>query len=432
MCSDRECAGYLRNHEAYARLMRELRKKWKSLGRAAGRVTLKNATEAERRAIGGIVGKTFADTTVTITFQEFERGLQKTRFAPVDMKTVLEDYFAAPLQTNQEQKERELKTRDAFFDRLLACFGDCGENRTAASDWIRELRRRKKYGYQILLKEFAKDPKTAEILAQNVGRALIRLEETEGEECLLAVFSAEISGNPHYFDRGTAAGQLLTHAVCFRKNSELPQSAYAWRERMQSVGIVSDNIASMVHVFGVRLETADGPHPACEAFYQRKEPCVLTAENLKYITGAKACRNTVYVVENEMVFLYLTENAKDRDVSILCTSGQLRVAAIQLLDHLLAGGAVICYSGDLDPDGMDIADRLWQRYGNAVHLWRMGPEDYRESVSGEALSGRQLAKLKNLKNAALCRTAELVQREKMAGYQENLLKQLLDDVLNGL
>lgn len=432
MCNNAECAGYLKKNEAYARLMRELQKKWKSLGRSAGRVTLENATEAERRAIGGIVGKTFADTTVTITFQEFERGLQKTRFAPVDMKTVLEDYFAAPLQTNQEQKEQEQRTKDAFFDRLLSCFGDCGENRTAASDWIREMRRRKKYGYQILLKEFVKELKAAEILACNVGRALIRLEETEGEESLLAVFAAEVSGNPHYFDRGTAAGQLLTHAVCFRKNSEIPQSAYEWRECMQSVGIVSDNIASMVHVFGVRLETEDGPHPACEAFYHRKEPCVLTAENLKYIIGAKASQNIVYVVENEMVFLYLTENAKDRDVSILCTSGQLRVAAIQLLDHLSECGAVICYSGDLDPDGMDIADRLWQRYGDAVHLWRMGIEDYRESISGEALSGRQLAKLKNLKNAALCRTAELVQREKKAGYQENLLKQLLDDVLNGL
>ena len=106
MCNNKECAGYLKKNEAYARLMSELRKKWKSFGRTAGSVTLKNATEAERRAIGGIVGKSFADGTVTITFQEFEQGLQKTRFAPVDMKTVLEEYFAIPLQTNQEQKDQ--------------------------------------------------------------------------------------------------------------------------------------------------------------------------------------------------------------------------------------------------------------------------------------------------------------------------------------
>ena len=432
MCNNKECAGYLKKNEAYARLMRELRKKWKSFGRTAGSVTLKNATEAERRAIGGIVGKSFADGTVTITFQEFEQGLQKTRFAPIDMKTVLEEYFAAPLRTNQEQKEQAQRAREEFFGELLACFEDRGKNRSAAFDWIRELKGRKKYGYQILIKEFAKDPKAAEILARNVGSALARLEETQGEESLLAVFAANISGNPHYFDRGTVAGQLLTHAVCFWKNADVPQGAYGWRERMQSVGIVPDNIASMVHVFGVRLETADGPHPAYEAFYHRKEPYVLTAENLRSVTGAKAEHNIVYVVENEMVFLYLAENAKDLDVSILCTSGQLRAAAIRLLDHLAESGAAIRYSGDLDPAGMDIADRLWQRYGNRLHLWRMGTEDYRESMSGEVIGDGQLVKLKRLKNAELCQTAELVQKEKLAGYQENLLGKLLDDVLNGL
>lgn len=429
MCNNRECADYLKKNEAYSRLMRELLKKWKSYGRIAGSITLRDATEEERRAIGGIVGKTFMGETINITFQSFEQGLQKTRFAPIDMKKVLEDYFSAPLHTNQEKKAQMQRTRDEFFGRLLSCFEGCNENRPAAFRWLRELQRQKKYGYQILIKEFIREPKEAEILAQNVGRALDRLEETDGGESLLAVFAAAVSGNPHYFDRGTVAGQLLTYAICFWKNSDVPQSAYEWRECMQSVGIVSDNIASMVHVFGVRLRTAEGLHPACEAFYHRKEPFVLTAENLKSVTGAKTEHNIVYVVENEMVFMHLVKNVIERETAILCTSGQMRVAAIQLLDYLIESGAVIYYSGDLDPAGMDIADRLWQRYGEAVHLWRMEPEDYQESISGELLSDRQLARLKHLKNAALCRTAELVQKEKLAGYQENLLHQLVQDIL---
>lgn len=429
MCNNRECADYLKKNGAYSRLMREFLKKWKSYGRIAGSITLRDATEEERRAIGGIVGKTFMGETINITFQSFEQGLQKTRFAPIDMKKVLEDYFSAPLHTNQEKKAQMQRTRDEFFGRLLSCFEGCNENRPAAFRWLRELQRQKKYGYQILIKEFIREPKEAEILAQNVGRALDRLEEMDGEESLLAVFAAAVSGNPHYFDRGTVAGQLLTYAVCFWKNSDVPQSAYEWRECMQSVGIVSDNIASMVHVFGVRLRTAEGLHPACEAFYHRKEPFVLTAENLKSVTGAKAEHNIVYVVENEMVFMHLVKNVKERETAILCTSGQMRVAAIQLLDYLIESGAVIYYGGDLDPTGMDIADRLWQRYGKAVHMWRMEPEDYQESISGELLNDRQLARLKHLKNAALCRTAELVQKEKLAGYQENLLHQLVQDIL---
>lgn len=432
MCNNRECAAYLKKNSAYSRLMKELQKKWKSYGRIAGSITLKKTTEEERRAIGGIVGKTFADEIVKITFQEFEQGLQKTRYAPIDMKLVMENYFERSLYTNHEQKDQVQMAKVDFFNELFIYFESRVEKTSVVFRWIRELQCHKKYGYQILIKEFTRDSKAAGDLAQNVGKALIRLEEMNGEESLLAVFSATISGNPHYFDRGTTASQLLTHAVCFWQNFDVPQNAYEWRECMQIVGVVSDNIASMVHAFGVQLETRDGLHPAYEAFNNRKEPYVLTAENLKSITGAKANNNKVYVVENEMVFLYLIENAKEQDVAFLCTSGQLRVAAFQLLAYLAKSGAVIYYSGDLDPSGMDIADRLWQRYGNVVRLWRMDVEDYNKSISEEPLSERQLVKLEHLKNTTLCRTAEFVRKEKKAGYQENLLKQLLHDVLNSL
>lgn len=128
----------------------------------------------------------------------------------------------------------------------------------------------KKYGYQILIKEFNRNIKEAGLLAQKVGKALLQLEEKEGEESLLAVFAADISGNPHYFDRGTTAAQLLTHAVCYWKNFEMPKNAYEWRECMLAVGLVSDNVASMVHAFGVRIESAEGLHPAYEVFANEK------------------------------------------------------------------------------------------------------------------------------------------------------------------
>lgn len=429
MCNNRECAAYLKKNPAYGRLMKEFRNKWERYGKVTGSITLKKTSEEERRAIGGIVGKTFPAETVQISFQEFERGLQKTRFAPIDMKSVLENYFESLLHTNQEQKELLQTAKDGFFDVLFSYFESCTEKNSIVFLWIKELQCQKKYGYQILIKEFSRDPKDAEILAKNVGKALIRLEAMEGEESFLAVFAATVSGNPHYFDRGTTAAQLLMHAVCFWKNFEVPQNAYEWRECMQMVGIVSDNIASMVHAFGVQLETRDGWHPAYEVFNHRKEPYVITAENLKSIIDAKAYRNKVYVVENEMVFLYLVENAKEKEVTLLCTSGQLRVAAFQLLTLLAKNGTTIYYSGDLDPEGMDIADRLWQKYGDVICLWRMDARSYAKSISKEALSDRQLAKLTHLQNAELCQTAKLVQKEKRSGYQENLLKLLLDDIL---
>ena len=67
----------------------------------------------------------------------------------------------------------------------------------------------KKYGYRILIREFEKDPDQAGVLAENVGNALEKLHKISNtEEQPLAVFAAEISGNPHYFDRGTTAGRF--------------------------------------------------------------------------------------------------------------------------------------------------------------------------------------------------------------------------------
>lgn len=443
MYNNKQCAGYLKKNTAYQRCFLELRKKWETYGKVAGRITLKQASEEEKRAIGGIVGKLFFEEDVKFTFVEFEQGLQQTRFAPVDMKKVLDAYFEEEVLTKQEQKSLVKNEKELFlhyiyeeFQRKTSDFPlqiratlDSKRYSPIVLQWFHALMHEKKYGYQLLIKEYTNNVEKAMILAKHVGNALLRLEEmTEEEQCLLAVFSAEISGNPHFFDRGTTGAQLLAHGICFWKNCNIPISAYEWRELLSNVGILCDNIASMIHAVGIHMETPEGLHPAYEAFCNRKEPFVLTAENLKYITSAKAIQNRVYIVENEMVFLYLTEHIKEKELTLICTSGQLRVVAFQLISLLMKSNASIYYSGDLDPEGMNIADRLWQKYGDSIQIWRMSPKEYWSSISQETLSEQRLAKLEHIKHPILKETAKYMMVRKRAGYQENLLERLLEDL----
>ena len=430
MNNDRECAAYFRSRKAYERCMKELLKKWKSYGKTAGRITLKQTTEEERRAIGGIVGRAFYEETIHFSFSEFEKGLQKTRFAPVNMEKMLEAYAGKSLKTNRELQEEDQFRREKFLKTNQFYFREKAGADSLAFQWIEELLSSKKYGYSLLMREYGKDALQAEEIFRHTGRALIKLEEmeTSGEELPLAVFAAELSDNPHYFDRGTAAGLLLVHAICFREKRGLPENTHEWRELLEDVGIVPDNISSQVHVCGLRLKKGESWHPAYEAFYENGEPCVVTMENLKDITEAKAIDNQVYVVENEMVFSYLTSSEKKKACTILCTSGQLRSAAVKLLDFLVKSGASVYYSGDTDPDGLGIADRLWQKFQASVPIWRMGPEDYEKSLSGEAVGRFGLAKLEHLKHPVLRETAEYIRREKKAGYQENLLEELAKDI----
>lgn len=430
MNNNEACAEYFRGNSAYRRCFSEFEKKWKSYGRAAGIVTLKNTSEEERRAIGGILGKIFYEDTIRFPFAEFEKGLQCTKFAPVDFEQVLEAYFGRKMITTQERRREEEREKADFFETVEDYLTECSGSDSAAVSWLREMFYEKKYGYQTVTREYGKDREQTEKLLKTVGRALFLLEnmqETE-EEYLLAVFSAEVSGNPHYFDQGTTAGQLLVYGICYATEKCYPENAHQWRELLLSNGIVPDNISSIVHIYGLRLQVAGDWHPAYDVFCRRQETCAVTMENLQELTAVQPTGDKVYIVENEMVFSYLLKHLEQKNVTLLCTSGQLRSAAVKLIPFLLDIGAEIYYSGDIDPEGIRIADRLWRKYGERIHVWRMSEEDYEKSLSEEEIGSISMKKLETVENPVLRETAKEIRKRKRAGYQENILKDLLEDM----
>ena len=86
------------------------------------------------------------------------------------------------------------------------------------------------------------------------------------------------------------------------------------------------------------------------------------------------------------------------------------------------------YSGDTDPDGVLIADRLRNLYGNSLQIWRMGAKEYRKSVSEEAIGVLGIVKLENVQEPILRETAEAIKKQGLAGYQENIRDLLLLDI----
>lgn len=425
MNNNRECADYFRRQRGYDRCFLEMRKKWESYGKASGRIILADATEEEKRALGGILGKSFYDGEIRFTMREFQEALQKTRFASVTLHDLLEQYFGQPLRTNQEKTAAKKAKQEKFFDSLVTHFHQNGTNHQVA-DWIQNMRKSRKYGYSLLISEWKKNPDSASLVVQNTGAALEELIRHQ-EEVPLAVFAAKCTKNPHYFDRGTTAGTLLIHGICFLEKNEFPQNAYDWRTLLLKVGIVPDNISNMVTEYGIHLQTSTGLHPAYEAFYQMKQPGVITMENLRGIEGAFSDNGLVYIVENEMVFSYLLEHVKDIPIALLCTSGQFRAAALELVDFLVQKGECIYYSGDMDPDGMLIADKLWKKYPEHVYLWRMSVTDYVGSLSEEEVNKQQLSKLTVLENPQLLEIAAEMREIKKASYQENLKELLVID-----
>ena len=430
MNNNEACAAYFKENPAYQRCFSEFEKKWKAYGRVTGIITLKHTSEEERRAISGILGKAFYEDTIRFSFAEFEKGLQCTKFAPVNFEEILGAYFGRRMITTQEKQRETEQEKTEFFENVQDYLTECADSDSVGVSWLREMFFQKKYGYQTVIREYGRDREQTENLLKTVGKALLlqeNIQETE-EECPLAVFSAEVSGNPHYFDQGTTAGQLLVHGMCYAARTDYPSNAHQWRELLLSGGIVPDNISSIVHIYGLRIQVHGDWHPAYDAFCRRQEPCAVTMENLQELTAVQPTGDKVYLVENEMVFSYLLKHLKQKKVTLLCTSGQLRSAAVKLMPFLLDSGAEIYYSGDTDPDGIRIADRLWKKYGDRIHVWRMSKEDYVKSLSKEEIGSISLKKLGTVENPILRQTAKEVRKIKRAGYQENILKDLLEDM----
>ena len=82
----------------------------------------------------------------------------------------------------------------------------------------------------------------------------------------------------------------------------------------------------------------------------------------------------------------------------------------------------------MDPEGIDIADRLWKRFGQVLEIWRMSPEDYRNGLSEERIEEKRMSRLGHVENPVLKETSEQVRKTGLAAYQENILKNLLEDL----
>jgi uncharacterized protein (TIGR02679 family) len=124
----------------------------------------------------------------------------------------------------------------------------------------------------------------------------------------------------------------------------------------------------------------------------------------------------------------LAEAPVERYPTLVCTGGHLSLATLRLLDRLIAGGAVVWYSGDFDAKGLMIADGLASRYGDALELWRMNTEAFHQALGGR----RRMLEIDpgRFSRGAAARFPELRRAigTEGAAYQEGLADLLLEDV----
>lgn len=422
-----DCVKYFKENKDFKRLFLELRKKWKTYGKASGFIILKNATEREREAIKLVMGKSYSQADIKIKVSEFEAALQETKFKGIGLQELLEAYFSESMVTHKDIRLEKVEKRKKYFTEMQKELTDkygCD----GCTAWLQRTLAEKRYGYNLIVAEYERSRDDLRAMLFHVFQAVRMLQSLNRKKIRLAVLSAEVTSNPHYFDRGSTAGNLLIHVLRYINDAPEPQNAEEILELYYLSGIKPDDISSQTVVYGISLYTNKGPHMAYEAFIKEGEPYHVSLFNLGKIVRADCKSKIVYVVENQMVFSYLCENMAGLPVAMMCTSGQMRTASLVLIDLLCESECKIYYSGDIDPEGLGIADRVISRCPELILPWRMMKEDYEICISNEVLNEARINKLNRIKDRRLQDVVNALRKEKKAGYQELLIESLISDI----
>ena len=446
-----ECLEYFRNRPVYRKLFEAFQKKYAGLGHLGGSVTLTGLSPEDKAQLGGFLQKDYTENKrVTISGKLLEKSLASSRFAGLSWEDILEGYLGGPLQVRKELKEQEEQRRESFFRKIM-------EKRLTdpARSWLEQTLEDHGRGYSLLSRKYQESPRNLEELLKNFSRAVENLPgfsenlqersemaETErgagkeagtgrktGKKELLPVFAARVTGDPHYFDRGTPGERLLTFFLedLFEERGSLPKRQRAKAEGMTGAeyrqqlfyqaGLLTDELSNNVLAYGLRGFSKNGElHPGLQGFYEAGEPVKLTLQTLGGLEKIHSQENgPVYIVENPAVFALLVDKYPEK--TLVCGNGQVNLAVLVLLDKL-SESHKLYYAGDFDPEGLLIAQRLKRRYGDRLELWNYRADWYEKYLSEVVLNEARLGKLEHVELEELWEIKEAMKRRKRAAYQE--------------
>lgn len=365
-----------------------------------------------------------------------EKALAGSRFAGFRWEDILQGYFGKELVGRKEQKQQENAERERFFAEIIR---EAPEN--PGSLWLGRVLQEKGDGHLLLAKHYREQPEKLKgsllLLLQAIPRLPVLAAKGEGfSHELLAVFAAETTGDPHFFDTGNLGEQLL---VSFLKSRlwELPiqgfldfqASDFKAEEKagiFYKAGLLKDELSNHVLAYGISGVGKDGRlHKGILGYLEQREPLHLTLMTLGKLAQVQPqTGRRVYIVENPAVFAVLAKAWPD--AAIVCGNGQIRLATLVLLD-MFGKDMEFRYAGDYDPEGLLIAQKLKERYGERLQFWQYRRELYEKYRSDVEISDKSLKKLERIYREELQEIRRALEQHKKAAYQEAMMEEYLAD-----
>ena len=293
----KECLTYFHQSPVWKKVLKGFRDKYSSYGRFGGKVVLKNLKSQDIEELEGFFGKSFhGQKSVTVSAEKFRQALRASRYKDIPPECLLENFFGEPLLGKQEQKLLRIREKEKIWQKFLEDYEGTVIKSVAE-----------------LLRNIVKDSDSQELAewdhALRLGAEIYNhLPYRQRDKLYLAVFAAMLTGNPHAFDNGTAAGNFLYQMI------------------------------------------------------------------------------------------------------------QMNLFA--------KSGIRVYYAGDLDPEGILIAQKLSQYYKGEFHYWHMETADYEKCRSEEVISPKRMKILERITDGRLKPVVDRIEEYGTAGYQEMLVEEM--------
>ena len=409
---------YFKKYPVFHKIFSGFRKKYESLGHLGGTVIIKNLTNDEKMQLSGFFQKDFyKNKTISISMQRMQKALKDSKFESLEWIDIFEGYFEHKMIWKKEILQRENETQKLFFDQILK-----GIKSDFVREWLDDRIMEKSTIYQRLQKEYKNSPEGLKALLHSIEAGITKLPVFFDRKERLAVYAAQVTGNPHFFDSNTTAEMFLFDFISyhFHTQNEEGLSDIEYRnQQYYAAGIIRDDLSNYVIVYGIHAKDNDCTlHSGIEGFFDKKEPVLLTLYTLSKLSEIYG-EKEIYILENPTVFSWLCQQYPEK--SFVCTNGQLRFSAFVLLDQL-SRTSKLFYAGDYDPEGLLIAQKLKLRYKERLTLWNYSVDLYEHNLSDVILNERRLKQLDQIFIEELQEIKENMKHQKKAAYQESMLE----------
>ncbi|MBQ7433245.1 MAG: DUF2399 domain-containing protein [Lachnospiraceae bacterium] len=420
------CIYYFRECPVFEKVLRGFWEKYLSYGTFSGTVTLRDLTDGEREDLEGFFQKNYhGQKSVSISAARFQKALAESRFGGLQPKDLLELYFQEELIGKKEQREREANAWKQVLCEVQTRYAG-----TPAADWLADVQEGRNGAGAWVQREYRASGKDGSLFGKmlQLGARIINgFPFWKAEYEYVAVFAAQLTGNPHAFDRGTKEESFLKHLIQWmigKQQMHLEGSALFHALQMQqqyfAVGLLVDDISNYVMVSGVRAWTRAGTlHRGMEGFLAEGDTVQVSLSVLVDWKQAVCLDGEIYVVENPSIYAMLCRKWKGKR-ACMCLNGHPRLSGLFLLDLLAKTGTKVYYAGDFDPEGLLIAQKLKQYYKGPFVYWHMSVAEYEGSKSNEQISSRRMKMLDGITDEELIELVQELKTAQVAGYQEKV------------